>query len=729
MDVLPSHPGFRLLQSTETPQLSNHCPIPRPFLLSTSTSAMAAAAETLKASNVFWQDGRRFREGKIKFSPQGFSFRINETKEQKSVSSAEMDGVELKRIALGHQLLFSLKTGALVSVAGFSSDDLQGVIAFIKKHFYIPLTSTEVALEGWNWGLPVFQETLLCFQINDKSAFEVPLRTVESVNTANNQVSIDFAHTDDVEPGAQVVDSMRFFFPNDPETPTETRITDFVEPIRALQSSGADSGPTVFAFPQVSCLVPKASFEIKFYPQELLLHGRSNDHHISFDVIARIFSLPVAPAHRFVVLALEKPLRQGKSRYDAVILKFASGAKLKSLSLNLADVDVAERLGFTNDEEEHTFDEDTEECQTFLDLINKLTDKRLDEPIFPTGAGEPYFKCAVKADQGYLYFVKKGLLFVHKPYKFIPYSAISEVSFDKVSRAFAMTISRKDGLGDEEFRGFDSSIMGQIQGFFAERQIRIDAFEEHMAMQNKGDESDEDRYRDQLLNDDTDESDEEFDASAQSSSSSAASDASSLEEEVLVDADELSGKTKTKKKRRSSSKGSGDEDEDEDEDEDFDPEEDDEEEAKPKKTKAKKAAAKSKAAGAKRATKKKKDPNAPKKPRSAYSIFQKEVWAKLKQEKPDEEFSALAKEVSTQWKAIDAEEKKRFTEMAKKEKEAYDLAMESYVPPEDDDVSAAPKAKAKRKPKGAAASAKKAKTPAKQNIKSAEMVLSESDTE
>lgn len=76
--------------------------------------------------------------------------------------------------------------------------------------------------------------------------------------------------------------------------------------------------------------------------------------------------------------------------------------------------------------------------------------------------------------------------------------------------------------------------------------------------------------------------------------------------------------------------------------------------------------------------KKVKDPLAPKKPCGAYMWFCKEMREDIKREHPDWSVTQIGRQLGLDWKSIDDDEKKRFYEMAEKDKERYNKEMASY---------------------------------------------------
>lgn len=76
--------------------------------------------------------------------------------------------------------------------------------------------------------------------------------------------------------------------------------------------------------------------------------------------------------------------------------------------------------------------------------------------------------------------------------------------------------------------------------------------------------------------------------------------------------------------------------------------------------------------------KKKKDPNAPKQPLSAYFIFSSEERLKVKAEHPSYSICEVAKELGRRWADMAPEVKQRFQQMAEEGRQKYDQDMAAY---------------------------------------------------
>ena len=76
--------------------------------------------------------------------------------------------------------------------------------------------------------------------------------------------------------------------------------------------------------------------------------------------------------------------------------------------------------------------------------------------------------------------------------------------------------------------------------------------------------------------------------------------------------------------------------------------------------------------------KKKKDPNAPKRPTTAFMYFSQANRGKIKERYPDLKFGEVAKKTGEKWRALPEDKKEKYNKMAKKDKKRYEQEMERY---------------------------------------------------
>jgi len=102
--------------------------------------------------------------------------------------------------------------------------------------------------------------------------------------------------------------------------------------------------------------------------------------------------------------------------------------------------------------------------------------------------------------------------------------------------------------------------------------------------------------------------------------------------------------------------------------------------AKKRKSPEPKAGAKGKKGGKPKRAKKasKKDPNKPKKNMSAYMFYCQERRPQMKKDNPELKFTEITKLISPEWKALSKDDKKKYDDLAAKDKERYQKEMEEY---------------------------------------------------
>jgi len=101
--------------------------------------------------------------------------------------------------------------------------------------------------------------------------------------------------------------------------------------------------------------------------------------------------------------------------------------------------------------------------------------------------------------------------------------------------------------------------------------------------------------------------------------------------------------------------------------------------------------------GKKTSNKRTKDPNAPKRFRTAYILFSVEKRDEIKNENPGLSSKEMLAELGAQWKAADAATKQRFQKLSDAEKVEYEEKMAAYKSEKGDKESAAKENQKKKK--------------------------------
>lgn len=85
-------------------------------------------------------------------------------------------------------------------------------------------------------------------------------------------------------------------------------------------------------------------------------------------------------------------------------------------------------------------------------------------------------------------------------------------------------------------------------------------------------------------------------------------------------------------------------------------------------------------------TKRKKDPNAPKKWKTGYILFCLDKRQEVKDENPNMKATEITKELGARWNALGDKNKKKYEKLSVKDKVRYQKEMENYTPPPEDEL-------------------------------------------
>jgi len=104
---------------------------------------------------------------------------------------------------------------------------------------------------------------------------------------------------------------------------------------------------------EMPMITPRGRFDVQMLKGNLKIHGPSHDYKITYKNISRVFLLPRQDGvHIDLVVALEKPLRQGNTTYPFLIFQCKKENE-KTIELNLPE-DKNEREALLKDNLEDT---------------------------------------------------------------------------------------------------------------------------------------------------------------------------------------------------------------------------------------------------------------------------------------------------------------------------------------------------------------------------------------
>lgn len=500
--------------------------------------------------------------GRFKATASGIVFKNSKTGKVDNINGSDINTAHWQRLASQYGVRVITKNGGLYRFGGFGENDLNRFEDFFKRNYNVRLKERELSLKGWNWGIPNFAGSVMSFDVDKSTAFEVPLTNVSHCTSAKNEVTIEFHQNDDA---AVSLMELRFHIPNPTDPTAEDPVKSFVDNVMAKADIIQATGDAIVTFTELHCLTPRGRYDIKLFPSFIQLHGKTFDYKIPLTTVLRLFRLPHKDGRQvFFVMSLDPPIKQGQTRYHFLILNFNKEEEI-SIELNVPE-DSKDKFASLEKRLEGSA----------VDIIGKvmkaLVQRKITQP-YENFCGKqqiPVITCSYKSSVGQLYPLDRGFIFVHKPPIHIRFEEIAGVNFARgggSTRSFDFEVELKNGTV-HVFSSIEKEEYGRIFQFVSDKKIRIKNTgapaketreEEDLVDSDLDDERDaylhrvKQEGRDRDI--DSDESDESFNPDAGSGSDVAEefdSDASASDSDasdVSMASDDSSPKKKKKEKK------------------------------------------------------------------------------------------------------------------------------------------------------------------------------------
>ncbi|KAI0989986.1 hypothetical protein GJ496_001846 [Pomphorhynchus laevis] len=550
---------------------------------------------------------------------------------------------------------------------GFQEREEVRLKNFLSQNYNIQLQVMEQCLKGWNWGDVAFQPDSMMFQFERKTNFEIPLRYVTACNTNKNEAALELAQEHDDQISLMEI---RFFVPPGNENDEEVdRLEQFkMDVMKGASVVTASDSDVIAVLSSVNCLVPRGRYDMRLYSTFVDLHGKSFDYKIPYTQIIRAFLLPHKDSRQmFFVVSVDKPLKQGQTRYPFVILQFNTNEEDEEVELSLSDEALAEKYG----KDKLTRTISGARYDVVCKLFHVLADRKITVPgTYTSKSGARCVSCSFKASSGLLYPLERCLMFIHKPPIFLRLEDVQNIDLgssdteflpttaSKSLKTFDIEITMRNG-SHYTFSSVDREEKQLLAQFLRNKGIRIKVSDEQTAstkvsaddtvnsattihdaymnrLKKEGEEREAagDSYDDD--DDDDDEEDDDFVGETNSvdndSNSSKSSGSSSSSSDIQSDNENV------KKRMKKGSEEIKQEDKKKRKEEDI-----------PK-------------VKTKRAKRKLKDANAPKRPLSAYMLWLNENRSKLKEKYPGKSVTELTTAAGEEWRKL--EDKSKWQESA-----------------------------------------------------------------
>lgn len=516
--------------------------------------------ETLEFNNVYREERGAFSACRLTFRPQQIIFKNIKTGKPMTVPSDQIKSISWQRFAQNHGVRLLMKNGNLHRFDGLTPANQEKIKQYVERNYQIELETKDLSLKGFNWGSTQFEGEALDFNIDGSgTAFEIPLSAVSDCTSSKNEVILSFHHNDDATVG---MTDMRLYMP---PGSGEEAIKAFVEKVLNRASVIKVTGQSIATFAELQCLTPRGRYDIKLFPSFIQLHGKTFDYKIPVSTVLRLFQLPHKDGRQaFFVLSLDPPIVQGQTRYQFLQLLFLMEEE-EAVTLDMSEEELKDKFdGKLTKRMSGAF------VDIFANVVKAVTNKRINTPDYKNLTNSA-ISCSYKNNNGLLYPLERGFMYVHKPAIHIRFEEINSINFarsDGSTRSFDLEIETKANT-THIFNSIEKEEYPRLYDYVSKKKLRIKnrpttKVATAEIVDELIDSDDEDAYlarvknegraREQGEEEDSEEEDEDFDPNAAGSDSSSGGGSGDDSEDFDSDASNESDESSSKKRKSSSKK-------------------------------------------------------------------------------------------------------------------------------------------------------------------------------
>ncbi|XP_065090605.1 FACT complex subunit Ssrp1 [Ochlerotatus camptorhynchus] len=404
--------------------------------------------------------------GKLKMTDTSIVFKNEKTGKVEQINASDIELINFQKFVGSFGLRVFMKNGLLHRFIGFTGDE-QKIADFVKKNYKLDMLEKELSMRGWNWGTVHFKGSVLSFDVESKTSFEIPLNHVSQCNSGKNEVTVEFHRNDDAPVSLM---EMRFHIPTSESVETDP-VEAFQEQVMKQASVISATGDAIAIFREIHCLTPRGRYDIKVFQSFFQLHGKTYDFKIPTSSVLRLFLLPHKDNRQmFFVISLDPPIKQGQTRYHFLVTLFQM------------DEETNIELPFTEEELKEKYEDKlTKELagpvyEVLGKIMKVIINRKLTGPgTFIGHSGTPAIGCSYKAAAGYLYPLERGFIYVHKPPVHIRFEEIQSVNFARSggsTRSFDFEIELKTGT-IYTFSSIEKEEYGKLFDFISSKKLHV----------------------------------------------------------------------------------------------------------------------------------------------------------------------------------------------------------------------------------------------------------------
>jgi structure-specific recognition protein 1 len=132
--------------------------------------------------------------GRCRFADSGMGWKPSGGGDTFTIEKGNMIQAFWNRAARGFEVKVYTKDAGIVQFDGFEAEDQERLKKVFQQWLGIGLEAKEHSTRGWNWGKAEFGKAELSFNVQSRSAFEIPYTEILNTNLAGkNEVAVEFS--------------------------------------------------------------------------------------------------------------------------------------------------------------------------------------------------------------------------------------------------------------------------------------------------------------------------------------------------------------------------------------------------------------------------------------------------------------------------------------------------------------------------------------------------------
>ena len=351
---------------------------------------------------------------------------------------------------------------------GFQGKDLQTLKSHFSKHFNVELQEIPVATQGHSWGdVKIAHDSSLRLMLGEQTSFELDIPELSQVSAVGRtELSLEFHEDAFAEPEDEVLSQIRFFVPDGVGTSVE-QLKNELQRLAGLSAAGE----TLASFRDISMVAPRGKHNLDFYPRALTVHGKTQTYTIKYTSVARIFLLDMpSDRQKMLIVGLSQPLRSGNQSHPLLGMRIDAEAMVNTAGIVPEDAWKAcaglmvKRSDCLSSAQEPLY-------QVLGMLLKGFSGKPAVAPADEFKVKHPEnlqsVRCAFRAENGHVFFLKKSMIFVPRPIMWLKYSDISTLELRKHpwrKNSFDMVVVKIAG-SEIEFKHIDMCVFEAVFAF------------------------------------------------------------------------------------------------------------------------------------------------------------------------------------------------------------------------------------------------------------------------